>query len=240
MSKGQSETILSLCESATESVFQLLGERLLSVSLFANDDTQNRLVGNAPGLLFILADKSMETMKLLQSCELPMGIKEQVHLLFFTAGELQSLEYESPLELLLIKTENSTLFGQDFSQTIDIKADYLQGHIIRELRTVGIQLKSSLLRDATDEYPSRIAASMNRLYMSFKGILFLRGNSKFTGWSWLVSSIESGCNLKELTLSSVVSALETGDKETLITLFIPFIIAVDHLLTTVSELKVER
>lgn len=240
MSKGQGETILSLCESATEKVCQLLEDRLVSVSLFGNDDTQNTLVNNAPGLLFILADKSVQTMEILQSCSLPASLKEQVHLLFFTVEELQSLEYESPLELLLIKTENSTLYGQDFSQNIDIKMDYLQGHIIRELRTVGIQLKSSLLRDVPADYPARIVASMNRLYISFKGILFLRGNSKFTGWSWLVSSIESSCNLTELTLSSVVSGLETRDNDALIKLFIPFIVAVDQLLTAVSELKIER
>lgn len=240
MSKGQIESVLSQCELATEAVLQVLDDTLLSVSLFGNDDTQNKLVGNAPGLLFILADKSIETMRKLQLCTLPNGLKEQAHLLFFTPDELQSLEYESPLELLLIKTENSTLFGQDFTQSIDIKLNYLQGHIIRELRTVAIQLKSSLLRDDTQTYPSRIIASMNRLYISFKGILFLRGNSKFTGWSWLVSSIESHCSLKELTLSSVISALESRDESTLIELFLPFIVAIDHLLTTVSEMKIER
>lgn len=237
---NRSETILSLCESATEDMFKLLDEALLSVSLFGNDDTQNKLVGNAPGLLFLVNSKSTDILEKIQSLSLPEGLKPRVHLLFFTPAELQSLEYEAPLELLLIKTENSTLFGSDITSSIDIKPDYLQGHIIRELRTVGIQLKSSLLRDDTSLYARRISAAINRLYISFKGILFLRGNSKFTGWSWLISSIESSCNLQGLTLSSVISALENGNDNELIDLYIPFIDTIDQLLKSVAELKVER
>lgn len=240
MSSKSPQTILTLCESATEEAVRILGATLLSVSLFGNDDTQNRLVGNAPGLLFVVQDKSPEVLTKLQSLNLPSSLSERVHLLFFTKSEMQSLEYESPLELLLIKTENSTLFGFDIPPMVEIKMDYLQGHIIRELRTVSIQMRSSLLRDVPELYPSRIAAAMSRLYISLKGILYLRGNSKFTGWSWLVSSIESSCNLKELIFSSVVSALESKNEQELQRLFIPFIDTVDQLLVTISELKVER
>lgn len=240
MAHKKGETIQNLCEQVTEEAFKTFGDNLLSVSLFGDDDTQNRLVSNAPGLLFVFSHIDEEVLAELANLEVAEGITERVHLLMFTGSELKSLEYESPLELLHIKTENSTLFGQDLPPSIEIRLDYLQGHIIRELRTVGIQLKSSLVRDDERLYPDRIAAAMNRLYITFKGILFLRGNSKFTGWSWLVSSIESSCSLPELTLSSAVSALENDNREELISLYIPFVEAVNRLLNFVSEMKVER
>ncbi|MGM0444071.1 MAG: hypothetical protein ACQEQV_07780 [Fibrobacterota bacterium] len=209
-------------------------ESVLAVFLCSNDAVLNRLAGNSALLLIVTADDS--TFLSSESFADRGPVKEDhLSVLILSRRELDGVYKTSPLDIYLFQQNVTLLWGSDILSEYTIRPDEVRAHVSAAIYSTAASLRSTAAVHGRCSGAALIHA-LGRLYGPFRGILLLRGVSKCTDWSWLISVVESSCSLTDLSLSALVAALEDEDYARLPGLYSRFTDALDRIALKVESM----
>ncbi len=151
-----------------------------------------------------------------------------------TTEELPLMTQQFPLELIHIRSDYSLHLGNDMIQSLDITREDVITHLIHDLTSVIIQLRASLCMNHSNSNGIGIEL-LRRILPICKGFLSLRDFTIPVSWGSLVSELESSYNLKNFTLSEMISALEKDNEAQLSHLFLPLLEILGDLRALLTE-----
>jgi hypothetical protein len=229
-----SSDVLGNADSFTRELVERFPDSLFSVTLFGNDAVLNKLFGNKPAVLIVVDTwDDAASRRIAQKASL-LGKQRILYPLFFTRGELSNLLVRSPMTLLYAQESSNLLWGADVLADRSISTEALKADVKAHITEVANSLRQDLFRRG-ENYMAVILA-MQKLLIAFRSILYLRGVHKFTEWSWIVSVVESSCDINDLTLSEIVSALNEKRYDSLNAMSVPLIEALQKIISKIDSL----
>lgn len=215
-SKGVQEQSTEMIVTRLADIF---GQSLKTVVLFGNESSLFELTKLPPSLFILVSgvtsDQYKQLGELFDSCALstPFVAVEQ---------ELQLLAKRFPLELIHIRSDYSLSYGEDVINPLEISREDVREQLIRELTSVILQMRSSLISGCGDSNSVGIRI-LRRVIPLCKGLLSLRDLTIPVSWGSLVSELESSYNVMNFPLSEMIAALEQNRAAALDNYFQPLL-----------------